>query len=153
MYAPSLYHPYYLCLGTQCNCAFNPPAADLKGNLHGGIGAAVDALRNASGLPGPPPPPPPPAPEPCTSVTGFNCTQGMYCADHPGPDYSYSGSEGLQACEAKCATDAKCTCFIHTASPNPPLFAACKMLSKPVASLIASERGYSAYVKVSKLQH
>ena len=45
VYAPSLYHPYYLCLGTQCNCAFDPPAEDLKNSLSGGIGAAVDALR------------------------------------------------------------------------------------------------------------
>ena len=44
-YAPSLYHPYYLCLGTHCNCAFDPPDADLKNSLSGGIGAAVDALR------------------------------------------------------------------------------------------------------------
>ena len=48
-YAPSLYHPYYLCLGIQCNCAFDPPAADLENSLAGGIGAAVDKLRNITG--------------------------------------------------------------------------------------------------------
>eukprot|EP00041_Stephanoeca_diplocostata_P028099 m.786342 g.786342 ORF g.786342 m.786342 type:complete len:87 (-) comp23305_c1_seq31:1818-2078(-) len=26
VFAASLYHPYYLCLGTSCNCAFDPPA-------------------------------------------------------------------------------------------------------------------------------
>ena len=157
VYAPSLYHPYYLCLGTACNCAFDPPAADLQNSLGSGIGAAVDALRNVSGLPGPPPPPPTPGSggESCGTFSGFNCHQGLYCSTShtTSPDFSYSGSEGLKECEAKCAADLKCTCFIHTNEPNPPLFAACKMLTMPVASLIGTERGYSAYVNVKALRH
>jgi hypothetical protein len=49
VYAPSLYHPYYLCLGTTCNSAFDPPAADQGINMHGvdsyGMGHTVDSLR------------------------------------------------------------------------------------------------------------
>eukprot|EP00038_Savillea_parva_P017329 m.19844 g.19844 ORF g.19844 m.19844 type:complete len:597 (+) comp3731_c0_seq1:39-1829(+) len=44
VYAASLYHPYYLCLGTACNCAFDPP----PGAAPDGIGATVDSLRNAT---------------------------------------------------------------------------------------------------------
>ena len=156
VYAPSLYHPYYLCLGTHCNCAFDPPPADLKGNLHGGIGAAVDALRNASGLPPPPGPPYPPGKpggEPCQAFPGYGCHRGQYCWAAQQPHFAYSGSEDLHACEAKCTTDPTCTCFIHTSRPNPPLFAACKLLTAPVAALNTTQRGYSAYVRSSLLQH
>jgi hypothetical protein len=45
---PSLYHPYYLCLGTHCNCAFDLPTVDLANSLNRRIGAAVDKLRNVS---------------------------------------------------------------------------------------------------------
>jgi len=48
---------YYLCLGTHCNCAFDPPPADLNNDLHGGIGAAVDNLRNITNQPPGPPVP------------------------------------------------------------------------------------------------
>jgi hypothetical protein len=146
-YAPSLYHPYYLCLGTQCNCAFDPPASD----VHGGIGAAVDALRNVSGRPpGPPAPPGPPGVgEACGSFLGFNCTQGSYCQDHPSPDFGYSGADSLTACAQRCEVDASCTCFIHTDTPNPPSFAACKTAHWKVAGLTATHRGYSAYIRRS----
>ena len=48
--AASLYHPYYLCLGTSCNGAFDPPDTDMqRGDIHGlnayGIGHSIDALR------------------------------------------------------------------------------------------------------------
>lgn len=147
------YHPYYLCLGTHCNCAFDPPLADLKGNS--GIGAAVDALRNASGIPPAPGPPLPPSPggEPCSNFSSFECHQGNYCWSPRQPEFVYSGSEDLQACEDKCSSDPTCTCFIHTNRPNPPFFAACKLLAVPVTSLNATERGYSAYVKSALLRH
>ena len=159
VYAPSLYHPYYLCLGTHCNCAFDPPPADLKGDLHAGIGAAVDALRNASGLfppPAPPPGPPlPPAPggEPCQTFAEFGCHSLSYCWAAQQQSFSYSGGDDLQTCEAKCTADPTCTCFIHTSRPNPPLFAACKLLTVPVVALNTTERGYSAYVRSSLLRH
>lgn len=44
VFAPSLYHPYYLCLGTACNCAFDPSDAGDGGD---GVGATIDALRTA----------------------------------------------------------------------------------------------------------
>ena len=44
VFAPSLYHPYYLCLGTQCNCALDPPA-NQTGDKDYGIGATIDGLR------------------------------------------------------------------------------------------------------------
>jgi hypothetical protein len=44
VHAASLYHPYYLCLGTSCNCAFDPP----NGSVPDGIGATVDRFRNVS---------------------------------------------------------------------------------------------------------
>jgi hypothetical protein len=44
IYAASLYHPYYLCLGTSCNCAFDPA----PGTVPDGIGATVDQFRNTS---------------------------------------------------------------------------------------------------------
>ena len=75
---------YYLCLGTHCNCAFDPPDADLAADGHG-IGAAVDRLRNISGhSPSPPPwgpPPPQPGGEKCAVIREFNCSQGKYCTD------------------------------------------------------------------------
>eukprot|EP01065_Artemidia_motanka_P005920 TRINITY_DN12878_c0_g1_i1.p1 TRINITY_DN12878_c0_g1~~TRINITY_DN12878_c0_g1_i1.p1 ORF type:complete len:588 (+),score=184.61 TRINITY_DN12878_c0_g1_i1:65-1765(+) len=40
-FAPSLYHPYYLCLGTDCTGAFDPP----PGAAPAGIGASVDKYR------------------------------------------------------------------------------------------------------------
>jgi hypothetical protein len=45
VFAPSLYHPYYLCLGTKCSCAFDPIDAGDSGH---GIGATIDALRGDS---------------------------------------------------------------------------------------------------------
>eukprot|EP01048_Picozoa_sp_COSAG05_P010484 COSAG05_NODE_926_length_6575_cov_6.025324_4_plen_294_part_00 len=145
-YAPSLYHPYYLCLGTHCNCAFDPPKADLTNNLHGGVGAAVDALRNVSGLPSPWPQPAGVG-ETCGSFAGFNCTQGKYCFDHPNPDFSYTGNDDLAGCAKRCEAEASCTCFIHTGTPDPPNFAACKTATWAVGGLAATERGYSAYVR------
>ena len=51
VFAPSLYHPYYLCLGTQCNCALDPPANE-TGDGHNGVGATIDSLRaNTSRIP------------------------------------------------------------------------------------------------------
>ena len=44
-----------------CGSAFDPPAADLTNSLSGGLGHAVDTLRNISGLP---PAPSPPGPVP-----------------------------------------------------------------------------------------
>jgi hypothetical protein len=53
VHAPSLYHDYYLCLGTTCNGGFNPPASDMQqGSYNGknayGVGHTVDQLRNSS---------------------------------------------------------------------------------------------------------
>ena len=151
-YAPSLYHPYYLCLGIQCNCAFDPPAADLKNSLSGGIGAAVDALRNVSGLPPPPGPPQPESGgEKCQNFTGFSCYQGQYCEDVTSgamTDYAHSGTEDIKACAALCTASKSCTCFIHTDRPDPGGgFAACKTVNHTVTKLASTARGYSAYVK------
>ena len=146
-YAPSLYHPYYLCLGTHCNCAFDPPKSDLTNSLHGGIGAAVDALRNVSGNMPSPGPQPAGLGEKCGSFAGFNCTQGMYCLDHPNPDFSYSGNDDLASCAKRCEADTSCKCFIHTDTPNLPSFAACKTARWTVEGLLPTERGYSAYVR------
>ena len=130
-YAPSLYHPYYLCLGTHCNCAFDPPAQDFTasgGIGSAGVGAAVDALRNISGLPpspSPPGPAPRPVPENCSALHGFDCHQGQYCSDvltGQMTDYAHVGSETLSACEAICIADSHCSCFIHTDRPDPPLY-------------------------------
>lgn len=49
--AASLYHPYYLCLGTTCNGAFDPPDMDMqRSSIDGlnayGIGHSIDGLRN-----------------------------------------------------------------------------------------------------------
>lgn len=68
VFAPSLYHPYYLCLGTTCNGAFNPPSSDqqpssLDGKDAYGIGHTVDALRNITRLHG-------------CAPDGFECTGG-----------------------------------------------------------------------------
>jgi hypothetical protein len=54
VHAASLYHPYYLCLGTTCSGAFDPPPCDLQpGSIHGknmfGIGHTVDGLRETMG--------------------------------------------------------------------------------------------------------
>ena len=51
--AASLYHPYYLCLGTTCNGAFDPPSSDMqRGSIQGknayGLGATIDALRTTA---------------------------------------------------------------------------------------------------------
>ena len=51
--AASLYHPYYLCLGTSCSGAFEPPACEMGptfagGKTHWGIGHTVDGLRMVS---------------------------------------------------------------------------------------------------------
>jgi hypothetical protein len=51
--AASLYHDYYLCLGTTCNGGFSPPACDMQpGSYDGknayGIGYTVDQLRNST---------------------------------------------------------------------------------------------------------
>ena len=45
VFAPSLYHDYYLCLGTSCNCAFDPQDS---GDDGAGIGVTIDRLRNTS---------------------------------------------------------------------------------------------------------
>jgi hypothetical protein len=55
-HAASLYHPYYLCLGTTCNGGFDPPPADMQaGSIYGknsfGIGHTVDSLRAVSSMP------------------------------------------------------------------------------------------------------
>ena len=49
-YAASLYHPYYLCLGTTCNGAFDPPDTDMQsGSINGrnayGLGQSIDSVR------------------------------------------------------------------------------------------------------------
>ena len=49
-HAASLYHDYYLCLGTTCNGAFDPPDADMQsGSIQGknayGLGNSIDGLR------------------------------------------------------------------------------------------------------------
>merc|ERR1711862_1006617 len=88
-YAPSLYHDYYLCLGTQCTGALDPsPRPD-------GIGNTVDAYRNL--------------PDACESFAGFSCQEGHYCSTSGGSemdDYAHAGGESLQACEELCAQDA-----------------------------------------------
>jgi hypothetical protein len=149
VYAASLYHPYYLCLGarqhpslrsptagplsarrltklcvgvagTHCNCAFDPPASDLQNTLHAGVGAAVDRLRNLTNVP--PGPPPVPAGEPCTTFAGYSCHMGRYCDDMASgqmTDFAHTGSENLSACEHVCAMDPHCSCFIHTDRPDP----------------------------------
>ena len=49
-HAASLYHPYYLCLGTTCNGAFDPPDHDMQhGSINGlnayGLGHSIDSVR------------------------------------------------------------------------------------------------------------
>jgi len=49
-HAASLYHPYYLCLGTTCNSAFDPPDVDMQsGSIEGrdayGLGHTIDLIR------------------------------------------------------------------------------------------------------------
>jgi hypothetical protein len=47
--AASLYHPYYLCLGTTCSGAFDPPPCDMGPSQSGknrfGLAHTVDSLR------------------------------------------------------------------------------------------------------------
>jgi hypothetical protein len=50
IYAASLYHPYFLCLGTGCNSAFDPPEVDLQdaridGKNARGMADSVSRLR------------------------------------------------------------------------------------------------------------
>eukprot|EP00051_Salpingoeca_urceolata_P017172 m.232290 g.232290 ORF g.232290 m.232290 type:complete len:727 (+) comp18882_c0_seq12:64-2244(+) len=104
LYAPSLYHPYYLCLGTQCNCGVSPPA----GQAPDGIGATVDSFRSTT--------------EPCGTFKGFECHATAYCSNHPGTspmtNYSYTGPDSLEGCEARCSADPNCSCFVHKLPPS-----------------------------------
>ena len=43
VFAPSLYHDYYFCIGDSCNGSFEPGNA--TGDNGEGIGALVDSLR------------------------------------------------------------------------------------------------------------
>lgn len=130
-YAPSLYHDYYLCLGTQCNGAFDPnPRPD-------GIGNTVDKYRST------------PAAENCTSFENFKCIAGEYCSSSGSSDmsdFSHVGSEDVAACKAICDRDSKCTCFIHTGEPSTG-FEPCKTVSKKVTGTYKTARGYNAYVR------
>ena len=56
----------------------------------------------------------------------------------------------MAACEALCATDAACSCFIHTPAPDPAGgFPACRLLGQRVESYHPTARGYSAWTKAT----
>jgi hypothetical protein len=145
-YAASLYHDYYLCLGTECSGAFSPlPGAAAPS----GIGSSISKIRAAK--PGPAPAPTPPAPTPpqqkCEAIKGFACKQGVYCSGGSTTftNWSYSGADNITGCAAKCV--GQCTCFIHSDAADPPLFPACRVLSEAVQGYYPTARGYSAWTK------
>eukprot|EP00051_Salpingoeca_urceolata_P017174 m.232240 g.232240 ORF g.232240 m.232240 type:complete len:149 (+) comp18882_c0_seq6:91-537(+) len=134
LYAPSLYHPYYLCLGTQCNCGVSPPA----GQAPDGIGATVDSFRSTT--------------EPCGTFKGFECHATAYCSNHPGTspmtNYSYTGPDSLEGCEARCSADPNCSCFVHKLPPSGASeFPACELVQGHVYSMPRSMQGYNAYLR------
>lgn len=134
-YAASLYHPYYLCLGTSCTGAFDPPA----GSAPGGIGATVDSFRNSTA-----------PPEPCQSASGFKCTAGHYCADNSGGtmvDWYYSGMDNVTSCLARCSQDASCTCAIHRSNGDQD-FPNCRLTAKAIVASPSTARGYNEYLRV-----
>jgi len=138
-YAPSLYHDYYLCLGTQCTGALDPsPRPD-------GIGNTVDKYRGTvTSTPAPPQ-------EPCKEFSGFACGASQYCSTSGGKsmeDYDHAGGETLEDCERLCAQNKDCSCFIHTPSPSEG-FEACKTVKGVVTGTYPTARGYNVYLRTS----
>lgn len=126
VYAASLYHDYYLCLGNDCDNAFVSDGKDP------GIGATVDAFRG----------------EGCYTFPGWKCTADMFCSDNPTgtmTDWSYSGFDDIDACHSRCLATEGCTCFIHSPGKD-PAFPPCRLTVRPVVSMHATARGYNGYV-------
>ena len=99
-----------------------------------------------SGPPGPPAPPaPPPSPAPPCALQGWDCLAASFCG--PTESYYWAGDATLAACEAKCLTNASCTCFDHKTSPDAAQgdMAPCRLHAVPLALRTSSI--YTAYWK------
>jgi len=140
-YAPSLYHDYYLCLGTDCTGALDPsPHPD-------GIGNTVNRYRST--VPSTPPPQ-----EQCREFSGFVCGVSQYCSTSGSrsmENYDHSGGETLADCERLCAKDTLCTCFIHTPSPSDGS-ELCKTVKGVVTGTYPTAHGNTMYLRKSPIE-